>query len=65
MSKETINIVKKFLNSYSIETTPNVYEKYGSFSEFLNKNHDVYITYLPDENSKMLLERQKIKIRRL
>ena len=52
MSKETINIVKKFLNSYSIETTPNVYEKYGSFTEFLHKNHDIYITYLPDENSK-------------
>ena len=46
MSKETINTVKKFLNSYSIETTPNVYEKYGSFSEFLNKNHDIYICLL-------------------
>ena len=51
MSKETLNIVKNFLNTYSIETTPNVYYKYGSFSDFLDKNHDVYITYLPDENS--------------
>ena len=59
MSKETINIVKKFLNSYSIETTPNVYEKYGGFSEFLNKNHDVYITYLPDENSKNVIRTAK------
>ncbi len=59
MSKETINTVKKFLNSYSIETTPNVYEKYGSFSEFLNKNHDVYITYLPDENSKNVIRTAK------
>ena len=59
MSKETINIVKKFLNSYSIETTPNVYEKYGNFSEFLNKNHDVYITYLPDENSKNVIRTAK------
>ena len=37
MSKETLNIVKKFLNSYSIETTPNVYEKYGTFQIFLAK----------------------------
>ena len=59
MSKETINTVKKFLNSYSIETTPNVYEKYGGFSEFLNKNHDVYITYLPDENSKNVIRTAK------
>ena len=34
MSKDTLNIVKKFLNSYTIETTPNVYKKYGNFSEF-------------------------------
>ena len=59
MSKETINIVKKFLNSYSIETTPNVYEKYGGFSEFLDKNHDIYITYLPDENSKNVIRTAK------
>ena len=51
MSKETINIVRNFLNTYSIETTPNVYEKYGNFSEFLSKKHNIYITYLPDEKS--------------
>ena len=51
MSKETLKIVKNFLKTYSIETTPNVYTKYGGFSDFLDKNHDVYITYLPDENS--------------
>ena len=51
MSKETLKIVKNFLKSYSIETTPNVYTKYGGFNEFLDKNHDVYITYLPDENA--------------
>ncbi len=59
MSKETINIVKKFLNSYSIETTPNVYEKYGNFSEFLDTNHNVYITYLPDEDSKNIVKTAK------
>ncbi len=59
MSKETLKIVKKFLNTYSIETTPNVYAKYGGFTEFLNKNHDVYITYLPDENSKNVIDTAK------
>ncbi len=59
MSKETLNIVRNFLNTYSIETTPNVYNKYGGFSEFLNKKHDVYITYLPDEKSKNIIETAK------
>ena len=59
MSKQTLNIVKKFLNSYSIETTPNVYTKYGGFSEFLSKDHDVYITYLPDENSNNVVNTAK------
>ena len=59
MSKETLNIVKKFLNSYSIETTPNVHDKYGGFSDFLDKKHDVYITYLPDENSKNVINTAK------
>ena len=63
MSKQTLKIVKKFLNSYSIETTPNVYAKYGSFSEFLSKDHDVYITYLPDENSNNVVNTAK-KLRR-
>ena len=59
MSKQTLNIVKKFLNSYSIETTPNVYARYGGFSEFLSKDHDVYITYLPDENSNNVVNTAK------
>ena len=59
MSKETLKIVKNFLQSYSIETTPNVYTKYGSFSDFLDKSHDVYITYLPDENSSNVINTAK------
>ena len=59
MSKETLNIVKKFLNTYSIETTPNVYSKYGDFSEFLNKKHDIYITYLPDEEPNNVIDTAK------
>ncbi len=59
MSNETLNIVKNFLKTYSIETTPNVYSKYGSFAEFLSKNHDVYITYLPDEKAKNVIDTAK------
>ena len=59
MSKETINIVRDFLNTYSIETTPNVYEKYGNFSEFLSKKHNIYITYLPDEKSENVIKTAK------
>ena len=59
MSKDTLNIFKKFLNSYTIETTPNVYEKYGNFSEFLDKKHSVYITFLPDEKSENVVETAK------
>ena len=59
MSKETLNIVKKFLNTYSIETTPNVYSKYGGFANFLTKNHDIYITYLPDENANNIINTAK------
>ena len=59
MSKETINVVKNFLKTYSIETTPNVYEKYGNFSEFLGKNHNIYITYLPDEKSDNVIKTAK------
>ena len=59
MSKETINVVRDFLNTYSIETTPNVYEKYGNFSDFLHKKHDIYITYLPDEKSENVIRTAK------
>ena len=59
MSKDTLNIVKKFLNSYTIETTPNVYEKYGNFSEFLDKKHSIYITFLPDEKSENVVKTAK------
>ena len=59
MPEETINIVKNFLNTYSIETTPNVYEKYGNFSEYIGKKHDIYITYLPDEKPENVVNTAK------
>ena len=51
--------VKEILDGYSIETTPNVYEKYGSFSDLLSKNNSVYVTFLPDEDSKRVIDTSK------
>ena len=59
MSKENINLIKDYLDNFTIETTPNVYNKYGSFSDIVNKNHSIYITYLPDENSSNVIDTAK------
>jgi hypothetical protein len=50
MIDKNINLTKEYLNSYSIETTPSVYNKYGKFSDIVNKKNTIYVTYLPDEN---------------
>ena len=47
--KESLN--KELIKDFSLETTPNVYNKYGDFAQILPKKNDVYVTYLPDENS--------------
>ena len=59
MSKENIDLIKRYLNNYTIETTPNVYKKYISFSGLGDKSHAIYITYLPDEDSKNVIETAK------
>jgi len=59
MSNEKIKLIKKFLNNFSIETTPNVYKKYQGFTNFLDKNHTVYVTYLFDENSINIIDTAK------
>ena len=59
MSDANIKLIKKFVNDYSLETTPNVYKKYGSFTDLVDKNHLIYITYLPDENMGNLVETAK------
>ena len=51
--------IKKLLNNYSIETTPNVYEKYGKFSDLISTDNAVYVTYLPDENSSRVINTAK------
>ena len=51
--------IKKLLKNYSIETTPNVYAKYGKFSNLVSTNNAVYITYLPDETSSRVIDTAK------
>ena len=57
-NQKEINI-KKLINGYTIETTPNVYEKFESLSGHLPHCNDVYITYLPDENPKRVINTAK------
>ncbi len=51
--------IKKLLDNYSIETTPNVYNKYGKFSDLVPLNCSIYITYLPDESNIKVIETAK------
>ena len=51
--------IKSLIKDFSIETTPNVYAKYGQFTEFLSEKNDVYVTYLPDEKSENVIETSK------
>ena len=51
--------IKNILNDYSIETTPNVYDKYGKFNDLLNIKNSVYVTYLPDEDSARVINTSK------
>ena len=57
-NQKEINI-KSLIKDFSIETTPNVYAKYGQFTEFLSEKNDVYVTYLPDEKSENVIETSK------
>ena len=52
-------IIKNLLKNYTIETTPKVYLNKGSLKEYINKNNWVYITYLPDEDPKKIIETAK------
>ena len=51
--------IKKLINNYTIETTPNVYEKFESLGTYLPHGNDVYITYLPDEDPKRIIDTAK------
>ena len=58
INQKEINI-KKLLKNHSIETTPNVYEKYGKFSDFVAFNNSIYVTYLPNEDANRVIETSK------
>ena len=50
MTNTNIKAALNLLSSCSIETTPNVYTKYGNFSDLVAKENNIYVTYLPDED---------------
>jgi len=58
INQKEINI-KKLINQYSIETTPNVYAKYGKFSDFVPLKNSIYVTYLPNEDKKKVIDTSK------
>ena len=58
VNQKQINI-KNLLKNYSIETTPNVYNKYGNFQNLVPLKNSIYVTYLPDEDSKRVIETSK------
>jgi len=58
INQKEIN-VKKLLKNCSIETSPNVYAKYGKFSDLVPLNSAIYITYLPDEISARVIDTAK------
>ncbi len=56
--QKEINI-KALISNFSIETTPNVYNKYGGFIDFIPKKNSIYVTFLPDESSSRVIETSK------
>ena len=50
MINNNIDNVRDLLSNCSIETTPNVYTKYGSFADLVSIKNNIYITYLPNED---------------
>jgi len=51
--------IKKLIKGYTIETTPHIYEKLDSLTEYLTYDNDVYITYLPGEDPKNVINTAK------
>ena len=58
-TKQKELMIKSLIKDYSIETTPNVYSKYGEFIKLLPNKNDVYVTYLPDEDSENVINTSK------
>ena len=57
-NQKEINI-KSLIKNFSIETTPYIYEKLESLSKYLAHDNDVYITYLPNEDPKRVINTAK------
>ena len=58
INQKELNI-KNLLEGYSIETTPNVYDKYGKFSDLVPIKNSIYITYLPNETPARVINTSK------
>ena len=48
-------LIKSIIKNFSIETTPKIYSNHNEFIEMLPEKNDVYITYLPNENEKNII----------
>ncbi len=59
MTNNTIETTLNFLSNSSIETTPNVYSKYGQFTDLIPKYNNIYVTYLPDEDMNRVINTSK------
>ena len=59
MTNTHIEAAQNLLANCSIETTPNVYTKYGKFSDLVDKKSNIYVTYLPDEKMKKVIDTAK------
>ena len=56
---DQINNIKNLIKNYTIETTPKVYQQIEDFKVLLTPNTSVYITYLPDEDPKNIVNTAK------
>ena len=63
MTNIHIEAAQNLIADCSIETTPNVYAKYGTFSDLINKENNIYVTYLPDEDmNKVIYTAKKLTL---
>ena len=54
-----INNIKNLIKNYTIETTPKVYQQIEDLKVLLTPNTNIYITYLPDEDPKNIVNTAK------
>ena len=59
MTNINIKAAQNLIINCSIETTPNVYTKYGKFSDLVDKKNTIYVTYLPDEDMNKVIDTAK------